>query len=144
MKVRKNSGEIRLRHNEKRLGNFIIGEEGDHLKIQDINSTLTHRVHRRIVVGRFLEAALKGLRDEAVLHTLTNYVTVLWNVSCTVPDMEFMLELQKAAEACAERHPEFYGGTARKVGDEEDKEIIEGLKEEAELKEQLAGLEEDN
>lgn len=136
-------GKIKLSKNEKRLGNFVVAEEENHIKIFDINQMFVHRVRKSIAIGMWLEACYKGLSDEAIRKSLGNYIAVLWSASCVVPDVDFLAEVYKSSEACMNRHPELYGVPKKEASDEEDAKIVEGLKEEHEFVEQVKKLDEE-
>lgn len=142
MKVLDN-GQIKLAQNEKRVGNFIIKDEGEHIKLMDINSLMSHRVSKTIAMGQFLDMLYKGLKDDAVRKTAENYLAVLWSFSCCIPDVEFCVAVYEAAKASLERNRAMYGLGDAEQTDEADAEALEAIKEEAQLQEEAAKVAEE-
>jgi DNA-binding cell septation regulator SpoVG len=136
MKVSKD-GKMKLAKNERQIGNFILKNEEHYIKIQDINSQITHRVSKLLNIGRFLEMAYKERSNENI-HA---YIAMMWNFSSIIPDVDFVRGINEACVACVNRHKEFYG-IEEDISTEEDSEIlreaeevyneIEELKKEAE------------
>lgn len=139
------NGTLKLAANEKRLGNFVVKLEKDHVKLFDINSVFTHRADRRTPVGQFLEMAYRDMKkSEELQRGIGNWFAVLFTVFSVVPDMEFMEEVYKASEACMKRHPEAYGASAEQPTDEEDAEIIREVKEMKEFEEDVRNMPEED
>ena len=123
MKVGKD-GKLKLSKDERQIGNFIYKNEGEHIKICDINSQMTHRVAKHLNIGRMLEMALKEKKDQY----LANYAAMTWLYSNIVTDEQFFLDIDKACVDCVNRHKEFYG-IKEDITPEQDKEILEESKE---------------
>lgn len=119
MKVGKD-GKLKLTKDEKQFGNFIIKNESEHVKITDINGNLSHRVSKQLNIGQMLSIALK----EKQTTWLENYSALVWFFSNIVTDEQFFLDINKACEDCAMRHPELYG-LKKNIAPEEDREIVE-------------------
>ena len=135
------NGKLKLAANERRLGNFVIKLEENHVKLSDINSLFTHRVARGIPVGQFLEMAYKDIRkDEAKAKGVGNWIAVMFTVFSVIPDVEFLEAVFEASRACMERHPEAYGAPVGDVSDEEDAKIIQEVKEMKEFEEDFKKL----
>lgn len=128
---------IRLDANERRVGNFIYRMGENHVKVLDIGSMMTHRVCRRLNVGRLLESALDGKND----GFLAGYATMMWQMSCVMPDIEFMKDINAACAACVDRHKDFYG-VKENVTKEEDDKILNEEREMHDVVEKLRGKEE--
>lgn len=131
MKVGKD-GKLKLSKDERQIGNFIYKNEPEYIKICDINSQMTHRVAKRLNIGRMLEMALKEKQD----NYLANYAAMTWLYSNIVTDEQFFLDIDKACVACVNRHKEFYG-IKEDITPEQDKEILEESKEVYEAIEEL-------
>lgn len=125
-------GKLKLSKDERQIGNFIYKNEPEHIKICDINSNMTHRVSKRLNIGRMLEMALKEKRNE----WLHNYAAMVWNFSNIVTDEQFFLDIDRACVECVNRHKEFYG-IKEDITPERDKEILEEVKATTEAIEEL-------
>lgn len=136
--------KIRLDRDERRIGNFIVKNEKEHIKLSDINQTFTHRVAKRTAIGMFLEQSFDALAsDESTGKGLANYIAVLWAVSCAVPDVEFLETVFKASEDCIGRHPEAYGVTETDPTPERDDEIVREQRELKEFEEEVKQMPDD-
>lgn len=142
MKVTKDN-KVKLAKNEKRLGNFVIKNEEEHVKITDINGIFSHRFRKSVPVGAFLEMTYKGVKDEETSKGLRNYIAVLYAVSSTVPDKQWLEDVYNASVECMERHPEVYGYPRGEVSDGEDAKILEEEKELSGFVESLPDVPED-
>ena len=131
MKVGKD-GKLKLSKDERQIGNFVYKNEAEHIKICDINSAMTHRVSKKLNIGRMLEIALKERQD----NYLANYAAMTWLFSNIVTDEQFFMDIDKACVACVNRHKEFYG-IKEDITPEADKEILEESKEVYEAIEEL-------
>ena len=131
MKVSKD-GKLKLAKNERQIGNFILKNEEQYIKIQDINSQITHRVSKLLNIGRFLEMAYKERSNENI-HA---YIAMMWNFSSIIPDVDFVRGINEACVACANRHKEFYG-IKEDISTEEDSEILREAQETYEVIEEL-------
>ena len=125
-------GKLKLSKDEKQFGNFIIKNEAEYVKITDINSNLSHRVSKQLNIGQMLSIALK---DKQTVW-LENYSALVWLFSNIVTDEQFFLDINKACEDCAMRHPELYG-LKKDISQEEDNEIVAEAKEVYDSIEQL-------
>lgn len=123
MKVSKD-GKMKLAKNERQIGNFILKNEEHYIKIQDINSQITHRVSKLLNIGRFLEMAYKERSNENI-HA---YIAMMWNFSSIIPDVDFARDINEACIACVNRHKEFYG-IKEDISAEEDTEILKEAEE---------------
>lgn len=128
MKVTKN-GRVKLDSRDTRVGNFVVTDEPEHIKIQDINSTYHIRISKRMPVGIWLTALLE--RGESALPTLKTYIAVVWSMLSVAPDDDFVQDIIKATEAALKRHPDWYGIKA----DATDEEHAEAAREVREMKE---------
>ena len=123
---------LKLARNERRVGNFVIKDEENHIKVMDIGSLFTHRVSKGTPIGQFLKLAYDDLSKGGKGIGLGNWIAVIFLAFSTVPDLEFLTSITDASKACIERHPGVYGYPKERPSDEEDARIIE---EERELKE---------
>ena len=131
MKVGKD-GKLKLSKDERQIGNFVWKNEPEYIKICDINSAMTHRVSKKLNIGRMLEIALKERQD----NYLANYAAMTWLFSNIVTDEQFFVDIDKACVACVNRHKEFYG-IKEDITPEADKEILQKVKETIEAIEEL-------
>lgn len=113
-----------------RVGNFVYHEEVDMVKVSDVSGACSHRVSKMIAKGRqlslYLESARKG--DENARKALEMYAVGVFNVLCTVFDVEFLLIVSNAATECMERHKDIYG-IKDDVTEESEREDIEAVRE---------------
>lgn len=120
MKVGKD-GKLKLSKDERQIGSFVYKDEPEHVKIMDINSSMSVRLPKTAFMsGRLLDMQLK--RKETVF--LHNYAAMCYNLLGVLPDEEFMVEVNNAATACVNRHKEFYG-IKEDITPEQDKEILD-------------------
>ena len=122
MKVGKD-GKLKLSKDEKQFGNFIIKNEAEYVKITDINGNMSHRLSKNLNMGQMLAIAIKDKQTTWI----ENYSALVWLFSNIVTDEQFFLDINKACEDCAMRHPEIYG-IKETISEEEDKEILEEVK----------------
>lgn len=104
---------------ELRVGNFIYLNHPDHIRVQDISSTVVLTLSKRAIVARLVERAMEE-GNEAFLR---NYAAMAYYVNGTVPDIEFWKQMNTCIMECLNRHPELYG--AIKSTDTSDAEIIQ-------------------
>ena len=128
----KGKNRVKLGPNDVRVGNFIYHDEKDHIKIVDINDTVSHRISKFIAKGQVIVAAMVSAED-AQKRFLENYAVVTFNLLSCVPDQQLFMEVNASSVNCINRHPEIYG-IKEKIGEKEDAEI---LNEERELNEAL-------
>lgn len=117
-------GKLKLSKDERQIGNFVIKNESEYVKICDINSQMTHRVSKSLNIGKMLEMAFKERENQF----LENYIALVWVFSNITPDPQFVTDIDRACTACVNRHKEFYG-IEENITSEEDAEIIEEAKE---------------
>ena len=128
------NGKIKLDKRDIRVGNFVYTLEPDHIKIQDISLTITHRILRHIAKGQLLEMMLKDPKKyENDLH---NYATIMYNLLCAVPDVNFYEDLNKAVLSCVNRHKDIYG-IKDDITPEADAKILQEEKEMHEAVEEI-------
>ena len=137
MKYNAKTGRVKLEAGEIRIGNFFFKDEapGDdfgHIKVSDLNSTITHRVMKRMPVGIWMLHHIGKVKEgsgdsEATLQT---FVAVMWSVFSVVPDDAFIQDMIDATKENFERHPEWYGGkpALAKRDDEGDLAAVRDMK----------------
>lgn len=130
------NGKIKLDKRDTRVGNFVYTLEPDHIKVQDISLTITHRINRHIAKGQLLEMMLEDPKKYG--NDLHNYATLMYNLLCTVPDATLYEDLNTAVLACINRHKDVYG-IKENIGKAEDDNI---LQEERELHEAVEEIKE--
>ena len=130
------NGKIKLDKRDTRVGNFVYTLEPDHIKVQDISLTITHRINRHIAKGQLLEMMLEDPKKYG--NDLHNYATLMYNLLCTVPDATLYEDMNTAVLACINRHKDVYG-IKENIGKAEDDKI---LQEERELHEAVEEIKE--
>lgn len=130
------NGKVKLGKRDIRVGNFVYTNEPDHINIQDINLTITHRINRHIAKGQLLEMMLED--PEKYKNDLHNYATLMYNFLCTVPDATLYDDINKAVLDCINRHKDVYG-IKEDITPAEDAKI---LQEEKELHEAVEDIKE--
>lgn len=135
MRIR--NGKLKLDANEKRIGNFIIRDENEHVKVSDLNQVFTHRADKRTPIGLFLKQCYDKLgTDESTGKGLGNWLAVIFTAFSVVPDPEWLTEVYNASESCMKRHPEAYGYPADAT-EHEDAAAAQEVKEMMEFEEQV-------
>ena len=136
MRIR--NGKLKLDANEKRIGNFIIRDENEHVKASDLNQVFTHRADKRTPIGLFLKQCYDKLgADESTGKGLGNWLAVIFTAFSVVPDVEWLEAVMAASEACMKRHPEAYGYPAGEPTEQEDAAAAQEVKEMMEFEEQV-------
>lgn len=137
MKIRRDN-TIKLDANEKRVGNFVVRLEKEHVKVSDINNVFSHRANVTTPVGQFIAGCYAALEtDESTGKGLANWLAVIFTAFSVVPDIQFLEEVMKASTDCMERHPEAYGLPKQDVSDEKDAEIIQEERELTEFEDEV-------
>lgn len=126
MKVNAN-GEIKLGQNETRLGEFVVSKENAHYKVQTISGNWSMSIGENTAMYNMIKMSL-GANETKLLH---GWITVMYNVSLVVPDPELLTAINDVSNECFLRHKELYG--VKEVSDEEDKKIVEEMKEERDM-----------
>ncbi len=130
MKLSKN-GEPKLEKGEIRTGNSFIKEEGEHIKLTDLNFTFVVRIRKNIPAGVFFQQYLTEAAGGSDSHMagLGNIASVMWTVLATIPDVEFLETIYLAAQDCLKRHPEAYGMPKGEATEEQQQEAEQEYKE---------------
>lgn len=134
---RKSANESAMKR-DLRIGNFFIHEEGNAVKIYDLNDIASHRISLDTPRGQLIKMLADACREgdkgsEAFLH---NYIAVAYNFLCVIPDDEFNKDVVNACSACLERHKDIYN-MKEDISAEEDEEILRKQEEIEEAKEQV-------
>lgn len=117
MKVK--DGKLKLDKRDVRIGNFVVTDEENHYKVQDINGQISHRFAKETLIGRALPVMLKQ-EDRKFLSV---WISALYSAFSVVPDAKFLEDVISAVNACIMRHKDdFYGGNV--VSDAEDEKIL--------------------
>lgn len=135
MKVSK-KGTLKLEKKDTRFGNFVVSEENGYFKMQDIGGVVSFRVRGDIAIGRMigimLDSSKKGDDNSKVF--LENYITMFWNLHCSIVDYEFMTEVLESSTKCINRHKDVYG-IKDDITANEDAQILDEVKEMTEVEE---------
>ena len=141
--MRIKNGKAKLDACERRIGNFIIRDENEHVKVSDLNQLFTHRASKRTPVGMFLKQCFDGLvSNESTGKGLGNWLAVIFTAFSVVPDVEWLEAVMAASEACMKRHPEAYGYPADAT-EQEDAAAAQEVKEMMEFEEQVKQMGDD-
>ena len=122
MKIAK--GKLKLSSSDTKIGEFVITNEAEHVKIQATSGFWSMRYHQSTPFARFIETGLQNKQTEA-LH---NIISVLYYATTLVPDVEYLKQVQNSCIDYYERNKEMLGVPA--VSDAEDKVILQALKDE--------------
>lgn len=141
--MRIKNGKIKLDPTERRVGNFIIKDEPEHVKVMDINQIFMHRASKRTPVGLFLKQSFDALSDGDVHNGLRNWFAVLFTAFSVVPDPEWLTEVYNASEACIKRNPEAYGMPPGEGTEEENAQAEAGMKEMMDFENDLKNMPDD-
>lgn len=110
------NGRLKLEKRDRQVGNFVITDEENHYKVQDINGQINHRFGKRTMIGR----ALAIMMAEGHEKFLSVWLSVTMLSFSVVPDSEFLSDVLNASNACIERHrKDFYVADAETGGDNE-------------------------
>lgn len=110
------NGRLKLEKRDRQVGNFVITDEENHYKVQDINGQINHRFGKRTMIGR----ALAIMMAEGHEKFLSVWLSVTMLSFSVVPDSEFLSDVLNASNACIERHrKDFYVADAETDGDNE-------------------------
>lgn len=138
--MRIKNGKVKLDPNEKRVGNFVIKDESEHVKVMDLGGVFTHRASKRTPVGLFLKGAFDDLSDRQAHEGLANWFAVLFTLFSVVPDPEFLSAAFEAARSCIERHPEAYGEVASPGDDAENARVEDEMREMMQFEQEIKTL----
>ena len=134
------NGKVKLEKGEIRVDNFFFKREAEHIKVQDINTTVSFRISRRVAVGMWLDAMIdQGKEGEPSLGL---YAAMTFAMLLTVPDDEYVNDVFGANDRAVKRHPDFYGVRTGEVSDEDDAQIVEEEREKAEFVEEMKQMSE--
>lgn len=133
--------KLRLDKNERRIGNFVIRNEENHVKVMDINQVFTHRADKRVPVGMFLAQCYEALeKDESTGRGLGNWLAVIFTAFSVVPDVQWLEEVMKASTDCMTRHPEAYGATPGEGSDAENEQAAQEVREMTEFEDEIKNV----
>ena len=105
---------------EVRTGNFFLTHENGKVTFRDLSGNVTFAVSDKYPVGMMFSMAMEDKANEDFIH---NYVAVLSNALCVVPDREYLKDVDTSVRTCLDRHKELYG--FKDVPDEEDARILD-------------------
>lgn len=133
MKIKKD-GNVWLDEKDTRVGNFVFTSEEEHVKAQDIGRMFVVRLSKKLPIGIWLSNII-GMASDGLV-TLKTWVATIWTVLSVVPDNEYIQDLLNAAEACLNRHKDWYGIKDNPT-DEDDAKAVEEMKEMSEFEEDV-------
>lgn len=148
MNFSKKTGKVKLGRRDYRIGNFVVTDEGEHLKVSDINGMVSHRFSTGIAKGQLMKMMLAQARggDAAARKSLEAYCVVFFNLLSCVPftlkkegdDFDFLSVLNDATVECVKRNRGVYG-LQEDISKEADDRILDEVKEVSELEEKIDG-----
>lgn len=111
-------GKLKIDKRDTRVGNFVVTEETDYYKVQDISRLVSHRFRKETLIGRAVAVMLSGGNEKF----LATWISVMELAFTVVPDAEYLKDLYEVSTACLERHrADLYGGAK---ADEDDEKIL--------------------
>lgn len=144
MKINKN-GEVILSANEWKVGNFIIKNEENHIKITTANAPTNLplwgiRYRKDMVISSFILLCVEHLSNKGYSNRLHNWLSVMYNATSVVPDLEekFLYDVMDASDKAFEKMKHLYNPTS--ITDEEDAKILEEEREKAEIAEDVDNI----
>lgn len=140
MKLDKDN-KLKLAKNERRIGNFVIKNETNHVKVMDIGQLFTHRAAKSTPIGQYLGICYDALeKGDSTGLGLRNWLSVIFTAFSVIPDIEFLERVVAECEACLKRHPEVYGAPDGPGTDAQNAEAETEMKEMAEFEEDIKKL----
>jgi hypothetical protein len=133
MKIKKD-GNVCLDEKDTRVGNFVFTEEEEHVKAQDIGRMFVVRLSKRLPIGIWLSNII-GMASDGLV-TLKTWVATIWTVLSVAPDNDYIRDLMNAAEACLNRHKDWYG-IKDDATEEDDAKAVEEMKEMSEFEDDV-------
>jgi len=133
MKIKKD-GNVCLDEKDTRVGNFVFTEEEEHVKAQDIGRMFVVRLSKRLPIGIWLSNII-GMASDGLV-TLKTWVATIWTVLSVAPDNDYIRDLMNAAEACLNRHKDWYG-IKDGATEEDDAKAVEEMKEMSEFEDDV-------
>ena len=127
MKILK-SGKIKLEEGDYRISNFVISDESEHVKVQDISRTVVFRISKSIAQGQLLSMLLEDARKGGSTKGLESYIAVMYSALVCVPDATFLNEVLKSVRQCLDRNKAVYS-VKDDISKEDDDIILEEEKE---------------
>jgi len=127
------SGKIKLGRDDVRVGNFVFHDEREHVKVSDINEICSVRIHKMLTSGGVqVSAALEQKKDKF----LEVWSKVMWYACSSFIDEELVRDLVDAVNRCKERHKDIFG-VSDEVPQEEDAKVLDEVKQDIDLKENI-------
>lgn len=129
MKINK-KGEIKLDKCETRVGNYVVREEKNYIKVSDINDMVSWRYHNVFIgKGLFLKEMMNRLREgaENAEDAIKNIIFVDHYALTAVLDAESLLEVTEVITKGIKKHPEIYGLDPN-ASDEKNEEDLNSVK----------------
>lgn len=130
MKMNK-KGRVLLSSKDTKIGEFVVTNLDNQVILQTTSQNWRISYSSEMLVARIIKMFLAQKNTE----NIRAICIVLYNVTCVVPDEKHLQDLNAAASACRERHPELYDMSD--ITPEEDQKIIEELKQDQQAAEML-------
>lgn len=138
-------GEVVLSKNEWRIGNFVIKDEENHVKIVTANAPAklplwSIRYRKDAAISAFILLCAEHLHNKNYADRLHNWLSVMYNATSIIPDIEenLLVEINTACDKCFAKTKHFYG--VQDLTDEEDAKILAEEREKVELKEDIENI----
>lgn len=118
------NGKAVLEDGEKRFGNFFIKSTDGKVTFSDLNGSVSVSISKVELSGSFLSIAEEmGVAEDY----LEAYVKVMYLALSVLPDPEYLLAVNKAANESIDRNMNLFG-IRKDITPEEDSKIIESQK----------------
>ena len=127
-------GKIILQKGDYRVGNFVLHEENNFIKVMAISGIVSWKVIADSAIGQMLTMAIRDKLD----NWLGIYCAMNFSQLMVVPDQKYFEEHAKLINDQTLKHPEFYGKLAEELSKEEDDKIVEEERELHEAVEKVA------
>lgn len=125
MKVNK-KGEIKLDNNEVRVGNYVVREEKDYIKVMDINGMLSFRYHNVFIgKGLYYKELLAMVRrgEEGAEEVLKTVCFVDHYLLTAIYDKQGMEDIVSKVTEIIKRRPELYGMDANPTEEKNEQDL---------------------
>lgn len=134
MKIDKN-GEIKLSSVDTKIGEFVISRFKERTIIQTTSRNWVLSFTKDMLIARFIDMFL----NDGKIENVRAIITVLYNTTCVIPDVEYLDTLIEASMACMNRHQEIYG--TQGITEEQDRQILQELRKDSQAAEALKTIE---
>lgn len=143
IKIRKGKAIAKIEKRDLRIGNYVVTDEGNFIKVTDISGSVSHRfAAMNLVKGVMFKQLFKEAKegDEGALKLLESYCVVMHNVLSCFPfsksEFNYLEAINEATIRCYNDNKELYG-IKDEPTDEENEKALESVKENEEVREKM-------